>query len=370
MKDFEAFLDGRGRMAALLRALPPFEPPAGMEARFLAALPAEPGPDGSFEPPPSLAAAVLAEAARLDAAQRPRQQATLDEITRHGAREALGVEPGAAARAWLDGRRGEATATAAAGRRPRRRWLAPLGGALAATVALGVALQLMREPPPEHHASLAQAPRVPPAAPAAPAIPAQPAAEREAELAVAPQAPTAAGAASADLAAMPPPAAKPAMPLADRAETTPQPAARQAVPAASRPAPRLAAEPAPVAKSLAVAPTGALGREARRRESPASAASGAAATVLAPAEEQATPAHSMESRFALQNINGLIAAIEASPPRLKRWQIEVSETDLAAARTLAEAARRRLADRGRAVSIEPVVSGKAAGWLILRPISE
>ncbi len=371
MKDFEAFLEGRGRMAGLLQALPPFEPPAGMETRFLASLPAEPGPDGSFEPPPSLAAAVFAEAARLDAAQRPRQQATLDEVARHGAREALGVEPGEATRAWLDARRGDAAAAPAAARRPRRRWLAPLGSALAATVALGVALQLMREGPPEQQPGRSQAPR----APAAATIQAQPPAERKAELAEeAPPPPPAAGEASADLVAAPPqPAAKPAMPLSDRAELRRQAAARPIAPAEPLPAPAPAAEPASLAKSLATAPAGTLGRTARRRELPASALAGAAAPLTAQEaqhEEEEGRARAMPDRFALQDIDGLSAAIEASPQPLARWRIEVAESDLAAARNLAEAVRKRLADRGRVVSIEPVTSGKEAGWLILRPLGE
>lgn len=148
MKDFEEFLAGRGRMAALVGALPRFEPPAGMEARFLASLPAGPAADGRFEPPASLADAVLAEAARVDAAQATRREAALHEIARSGPAQALGAELGEDAAEWL---RHQSEPRARARDLPRRRpaWFAALGGALAASLALGVALQLLREPVPQ-----------------------------------------------------------------------------------------------------------------------------------------------------------------------------------------------------------------------------
>ena len=175
MRDFDAFVGGHGRLAGLLRALPPFEPPPAMEARFLAALPATPGADGQFEPPPSLAETVLAEAARLDTAQRPRQQAVLDELARAGAEQAFGSGLSAASRDWLD-RRGAQQPPRAA--RARRRFhFAPLGGALAAAVALGVALQILREQPAEQAmpapvaSEAAGLPAAPPPAPASSAEP-------------------------------------------------------------------------------------------------------------------------------------------------------------------------------------------------------
>lgn len=147
MTDFERFVDGHGRMAALLRALPPFEAPAGMEARFIAALPAAPAADGSFDAPASLTASVLAEAARIDAAQATRREAALRELERGAAEALLGIAPGEGTAAWL---RQQAAATRAAKARPRPRraaWFPALGGAVAAGLALGVALQILRETP-------------------------------------------------------------------------------------------------------------------------------------------------------------------------------------------------------------------------------
>ena len=151
MKDIDAFIEGRGRLGALLRELPRYEPPADAQARFVAALPADAAPaampsaDGFFEPPASLADAVLAEAAAIDSAQQPRREAVLRELRQRGAAEALDGEVGSASEAWLQ-RQKPAAAPRPAPARKRRRWLAPLGGALAATVALGVALQVMRPP--------------------------------------------------------------------------------------------------------------------------------------------------------------------------------------------------------------------------------
>lgn len=140
MTDIDAFVEGRGRLGRLLRELPAFQPPPGLRARVLAALPAdaaEPGPDGGFDPPPSLALAVLAEAARLDRAQASRRERAL----RDGA---LRATLGAAARRWLDTQaRPPALAPL---RRARPGWLPALAAALTATLALGVALQLVLAP--------------------------------------------------------------------------------------------------------------------------------------------------------------------------------------------------------------------------------
>ncbi|MCB1960404.1 MAG: hypothetical protein KDE68_07770, partial [Rhodocyclaceae bacterium] len=57
----DRFIDGDGPLAALIRAQPAFEAPADLLPRVLAALDAAHAPQG-FEPPASLAEAVMAEA--------------------------------------------------------------------------------------------------------------------------------------------------------------------------------------------------------------------------------------------------------------------------------------------------------------------
>ncbi len=147
MSDVDAFVGGGGRLGDLLRRLPAFEPPAHMEARFVASLPtpALPAEDGIFEAPASLEAAVFKEAVRLDAAQAPRRQAVIDEIARRGAEATLGAPLSPQGQRWIDGQL--PTPPTPRPRRRQRRWFAPLGGALAATLALGVALQLVWAPP-------------------------------------------------------------------------------------------------------------------------------------------------------------------------------------------------------------------------------
>ncbi|MCB1964312.1 MAG: hypothetical protein KDF24_14360, partial [Rhodocyclaceae bacterium] len=75
----DRFIDGDGPLAALIRAQPAFEAPADLLPRVLAALDAAHAPQG-FEPPAALADAIMAEAARLDAAQAPRRDALLAEL--------------------------------------------------------------------------------------------------------------------------------------------------------------------------------------------------------------------------------------------------------------------------------------------------
>ena len=146
--DFERFVAGDGRLAGVLRAHPEFEPPAGMEARLFAALDALDANDAvaGFEPPAQLEAAVMAEADRLDAAQRPRRDALIAAAA-HGDDPAVD-ELGPAAQRWL---RAQAPATAGAARASPQRtrrlpWLAGAGGAVAAMLALGVAVQLWFDP--------------------------------------------------------------------------------------------------------------------------------------------------------------------------------------------------------------------------------
>ena len=401
MKDFDAFLDGRGRLAGLLRALPPFEPPAGMEARFVAALPAMPAADGRFEPPPSLAEAVLAEAARLDTAQRPRQQAVLDEMIRAGADQALGTALSDASRDWLQGRRApEATR---APRPTRRRFgFAPLAGMLAATVALGVALQVMREQPAEFMPTgpvadaLQSAPAMPAAAPigsgdtesevgASSSL-------REAVPAPAPVTPAAAPVTAQPRAvrkAEPSASVQPERRLRaeKRADTPPPPRAAAPLaraPAAPGPAPAsppfdqaVAASPAPPAAEAAEAPTAAP------EPTPMLAPQHPAAEI-ASATEIATQAKAPALADGLRQFNGqrlnnvakpgagIRFAITADPaeiarrltqiaPDAQRWLLTTSDIDLESAHRLARRIEALMQAAGREIAIEVAVGDEASG---------
>lgn len=168
----ERFIAGEDRLCALLRQVPAFAPPASLEAAVMAAARAEqaarnaPAPlpptalppkvrayaeqadapadnDGQdFTPPAGLQASVMAQAARLQAAQAPRRNAVLEEVRRGDAPQSvLGAPVGEAAQAWL---REQATQQAldeqvakpARGRRAWRWW--PALGVLAGTLGVGV----------------------------------------------------------------------------------------------------------------------------------------------------------------------------------------------------------------------------------------
>jgi hypothetical protein len=142
--DFERFIAGQGALAGLIRSQPAFEPPATLFERVMAALAPE-APTLNFEPPAGLEAAVLAEAARLDAAQQARRAAVLDDIAGGAdARTALGTPVGEATAAWLAGQ-----ARARSSPAPRRRWrfgVGRIGLALTAALAASVALRVWFDP--------------------------------------------------------------------------------------------------------------------------------------------------------------------------------------------------------------------------------
>ncbi|QID16455.1 hypothetical protein G3580_01710 [Nitrogeniibacter mangrovi] len=143
----DRFLAGRGALAELIRRQPPFEPPAAMFERVMNALGGE-TPALDFEPPASLEAAVLAEAARLDAAQRPRREALLEQIA-HGTAPGTALEAGLdeTTRRWLKQQASHRAPTPAAPpRRPWRRWLNGLGVAAMAGIAASVALKVGFDP--------------------------------------------------------------------------------------------------------------------------------------------------------------------------------------------------------------------------------
>lgn len=149
---FERFLAGEDRLAALLRALPAFAPPASLEASFLASAhtaqasvgaasgrefaannrshenqsaqrpsPSIPLPQGEreassgcavqgFEPPVSLETSFLKMAASIDAAQASRREAILAQIAKGDSPQAaLGADLQPATAEWLQQRARPAT---------------------------------------------------------------------------------------------------------------------------------------------------------------------------------------------------------------------------------------------------------------------
>ncbi|WDJ48404.1 hypothetical protein JH286_06070 [Xanthomonas campestris pv. campestris] len=125
---FEQFLAGEDGISALLRALPAYAPPAGMDAWFVeaaraasvahaaTAAEAPQAQAGSapviraagaqtfdFEPPASLHAAFAVAAAQADQAQASQRQAVQTQLAQGGdAVQAVGAPLSAQARAWID----------------------------------------------------------------------------------------------------------------------------------------------------------------------------------------------------------------------------------------------------------------------------
>ena len=144
---FDRFLSGQGAMAALIASQPRFDPPAGMFERVLSVV--DTAQSGlSFAPPSSIEAAVLAEAARLDAAQSPRRDALLDQIAAGtDASTALGAAVSPPTARWL----AEQADRRAAPRRTQqragtKRWFNGFGLAAAAAIAASVALKIWTDP--------------------------------------------------------------------------------------------------------------------------------------------------------------------------------------------------------------------------------
>ncbi|SOZ37493.1 hypothetical protein [Cupriavidus neocaledonicus] len=119
----DRFIAGEDRLAALLKALPAYPVPATLEASVLAAARAaqqdaarqQRGAEAlPFAAPPALAAAVLEEAARVQAAQAARRDAVLARVAAGAAAEdVLGVRLGPDAAAWLRAQAADSTRNAA-----------------------------------------------------------------------------------------------------------------------------------------------------------------------------------------------------------------------------------------------------------------
>lgn len=299
----ERFIAGEDRLAALLRALPAFVPPASLEASVMAAARAEqaarnapaPLPPASlpakvrayaeqaeapaddeeldFTPPAGLQASVMAQAARMQAAQATRRDAVLEEVRRGDAPQSvLGAPVSEAAQAWL--REQALPAQAAAGgeptgkpprARPARRWW-PALGALAATLGVGVlSLQIVMRQldlrdgeitlPAQAPAPVADTAANKTAKQAEPAKPVAQAAVQPAAPAPAP-APTPTPAPQAES------AGQPASPRADAPVPPPAAQAAQPAPAQAKAAPRepdlLAEQRAPESRESAAGTAGSL----------------------------------------------------------------------------------------------------------------
>src|SRR5262245_55509803 len=110
MNASERFIAGEGELAALLRTLPAFDPPAGMAERFAmqvqsiqAARLAQ--SELSFEAPAGMSPAFLRAAADIQAAQMPRREAVMREVAQGKDSEAvLGDEVREATWQWLQRR--------------------------------------------------------------------------------------------------------------------------------------------------------------------------------------------------------------------------------------------------------------------------
>lgn len=406
---FQSFLQGADRLAALLRALPAYAPPASLERTFLAAARAaqrevEQGrpaaapaaTDFGFAPPPSLEANFRKLTASVDAAQATRREALLGEIAQgKSPAEALGVDVRAETAAWLARRAQEQAASPSASKPPpRRSWAClhwkGLGLAASAAVVAAVATQVflpqgdpntewaMREAfeaarqPAESVPQVAIAPAAPASAkPAAPGLQAEAAKRSVERAATAPPATmredlVAREAASEEArgaarATAEPKASLPGLPTESRQDafsSPPAPSAKadtelarsaaDATPSAVAAAP---AAPAPLERRNAVAaapvPAPAPALSARARESYA-----APARAAAPAKIPVPVSESLRTTLADDPV--VIAARLPAREKGLTWALYAAQPDLPALRAWAERLR-----------AQPALQGSAA-LLILR----
>ncbi|SPD64051.1 conserved protein of unknown function [Cupriavidus taiwanensis] len=339
----ERFIAGEDRLSALLKALPPYPPPAALEAAVLAAARAAQEQAGRhqaeaaalpFAAPPALAAAVLEEAARLQAAQSARRDAVLARVAAGAAAEdVLGARLGPDAAAWLRAQAADSTRNAA---RPAtmeqsthaaraRRWWRSLGlvASVAAVAGLTTSIvlrqiddgALMPAGTAEMAATEMAAPAPTPAATAAPSPPLP-------ETAAAPPPKPAAPAAKAVA-----PAARPAPRAAPGTEAT-RSVPRE--PALDSEAPAQANPPAPPAPAIAAAPQApadaAIAEAAP--SAPAPAAPSAYARKAVPAMASRAPAAASTLTVSTQDDPAAIAARLGTAAPLRLWAAEPDHVEI------------------------------------------
>ncbi|SCB25289.1 hypothetical protein [Cupriavidus alkaliphilus] len=334
MSAADRFIAGEDRLSALLKALPAYPPPPALEAAVLAAARAAQqdagrhqagAPDLPFAAPPALAAAVLEEAARLQAAQSARRDAVLARVAAGAAAEdVLGARLGPDAAAWLRAQAADSTrnpaqssATARLTHAARaRRWWRSLGlvASVAAVAGLTTSIVLRQIDDgallPTGTAEMASAEMAAPApAPAASTAPSPPLPET---------------------AAAPP--SKPAAPAAKAAPPAPRPAPR-AAPAteATRSVPR---EPAPDREALAQAspaapqaPADAAMAQAAP-SAPAPAAPPPYALEAAPAMAARAPAAASALTVSTRDDPATIAARLGTAAPLRLWAAEPDHVEI------------------------------------------
>lgn len=344
MSAADRFIAGEDRLSALLKALPAYPPPPALEASVLAAARAaqqEAGrhhADGAglpFASPPALAAAVLEEAARLQAAQAARRDAVLARVAAGAAAEdVLGARLGPDGAAWLRAQAADSTrnsaqpsATARLTHAARaRRWWRSLGlvasvaavaglttsvvlrqiddGALLPTGTAEMAAAEMAAPEPLPAASTAPSPPLPETAAAPPPRPAPPA-DRAAPPSGRPAQRAAPGTASTR--------------SAPRESVPDSQASAQASPAPPPTPPIVAAPPAPADSAIAEAAPAA----------PAPAAPPAYARKAAPAAMAArAPAAASALTVSTRDDPAAIAARLGTATPLRLWAAEPDHVEI------------------------------------------
>ncbi|SOZ49520.1 hypothetical protein; putative transmembrane protein [Cupriavidus taiwanensis] len=336
MSAADRFIAGEDRLSALLKALPAYPPPPALEAAVLAAARAAQqdagrhqagAPDLPFAAPPALAAAVLEEAARLQAAQSARRDAVLARVAAGAAAEdVLGARLGPDAAAWLRAQAADSTRNAAqpSTMEPSthaarvRRWWRSLGlvASVAAVAGLTTSIVLRQIDDgalmPAGTAEIAATEMAAPAPTPAPA----------ASTAPSPTLPETAAA----------PTSKPAAPAARAAPPAARPAPRAAPGTeATRNAPR---EPAPDSEALAQAspaapqaPADAAMAQAAP-SAPAPAASPAYALEAAPAMAARAPAAASALIVSTRDDPAAIAARLGTAAPLRLWAAEPDHVEI------------------------------------------
>ncbi|SOY43047.1 hypothetical protein; putative transmembrane protein [Cupriavidus taiwanensis] len=334
MSAADRFIAGEDRLSALLKALPAYPPPPALEAAVLAVARAAQqdagrhqagAPDLPFAAPPALAAAVLEEAARLQAAQSARRDAVLARVAAGAAAEdALGARLGPDAAAWLRAQAADSTrnsappsATARLTHAARaRRWWRSLGlvAGVAAVAGLTTSIVLRQIDDgallPTGTAEMASAEMAAPApAPAASTAPSPPLPETAAAPPPKPAAPAAKAA---------PPAARPAPRPAPGTEA-PRSVPRELAPDREAPAQASPAAPqAPADAAIAQTPPSA----------PAPAAPPAYALKAAPAMAARAPAAASALTVSTQEDPAAIAARLGTATPLRLWAAEPDHAEI------------------------------------------